>query len=113
MMFTRAATVPLEIAHLGTDGVLHGHSLTAEVWTHDSVDLDVWREQVAEVAARIEGRLEATIHGRTFEDVALTLLTSLPTAHRVVIRLPTRGHAVELCRTSSPSPLVGEGRGEG
>jgi hypothetical protein len=101
MTFARAATVPLEVAHLGTDGVLHGHSLTAEVWTLESVDLDAWRAQVTEAAARIEGRLEATIQGRTFEDVAMTLLTSLPAAHRVVIRLPTRGHTVELCRRRS------------
>ena len=98
MTFTRAATVPLEIAHLGLDGVLHGHSLTAEVWTRDDVDLDAWRALVTEAAGRVEGRLEATIQGRTFEDVAVAMLTSLPTACRVVVRLPTRGHAVELVR---------------
>ena len=99
MSFTRAATVPLEIAHLGLDGALHGHSLTAEVWTRDEVDLDSWRATVGEAAQRVEGRLETTIHGRTFEDVAAALMASLPGAFRVVIRLPTRGHAVDLCRS--------------
>lgn len=28
-----APTVAVEIAHLGTDRVLHGHSLTIEAWT--------------------------------------------------------------------------------
>jgi hypothetical protein len=94
----RAATVPLEIAHLGTDGVLHGHSLLAELWTEAEVDLDHWREEIRVAAATIEGQLEATIKARTFEDVAMTLLTALPAACRVVIRLPTRGHAIELWR---------------
>ena len=97
--FARAATVPLEIAHLGLDGAMHGHSLTAEVWTRDEVDLDAWRAVVSEAAGRVEGHLETTIQGRTFEDVATALLAHLPAACRVVIRLPTRGHAVELSRT--------------
>ena len=98
MKVSRAATVPLEIAHLGTDGRMHGHSLTAEVWTEAEVDLDDWRDQIAVVAAGIEGRLEQTIQGRTFEDVAQTMLDRLPDATRVVVRLPTRGHAVEVIR---------------
>ena len=98
MKVSRAATVPLEIAHLGLDGVLHGHSLTAEVWTEQEVDLDIWRQDVAAAAAAIEGRLEDTISGRTFEAVALALLEQLPMACRVVIRLPTRGHLVEMAR---------------
>ena len=98
MRISRAATVALEIAHLGLDGVLHGHSLTAEVWTESEVDLDLWRETVATAASAIEGRLERTIHGRTFEDVALAFLQRLPDASRVLVRLPTRGHAVEMQR---------------
>lgn len=98
MKFLRAATVPLEIAHLGTDGILHGHSLLAEVWTEAVVDLDVWRDEIRQVAAVIEGQLEATIKGRTFEDVAVEFLNRLPLACRVVVRLPTRGHAIDLSR---------------
>ena len=98
MTISRAATVPLEVAHLGTDGVLHGHSLTAEVWTAAAVDLDAWHAVVAGVVATIEGRLEDTIGGRTFESVAAALLDQLPAATRVVIRLPTRGHLVEMAR---------------
>ena len=94
----RAATVPLEVAHRGLDGSLHGHSLTAEVWTHEVIDLDLWRRQVEAVASQVEGHLESTIGARTFEDVASEILTRLPAAHRVVVRLPTRGHAVEVCR---------------
>jgi hypothetical protein len=97
----RAATIPLEIAHLGTDGVLHGHSLTAEVWTEAEVDLDVWRQQITRATAALSGQLEATIGGRTFEDVASQVLACLPDACRVVIRLPTQGHAVELWRNSN------------
>ncbi|WP_158742807.1 hypothetical protein [Acidisphaera sp. L21] len=94
----RAATVPLEIAHRGVDGVLHGHSLTAEVWTAAAVDLDDWRRAVTAVAAEIEGMLEETIRARTFEDVAEIFLDRLPKSDRVIIRLPTRGHAVEAVR---------------
>ena len=99
MRICRAATVPLEIAHLGTDGVLHGHSLVAELWTEMDLDLDRWREEVAAVAGSIEGRLEATIEARTFEDVALAFLRRLPDACRAVIRLPTRGHVVDVSRS--------------
>ena len=98
MTFRRAATVPLEIAHLGLDGVLHGHSLTAEVWTRAEMDLDAWRAEITAVATELEGRLEETIQGRSFEDVARALLDRLPSADRVVVRLPTRGHVVELDR---------------
>ncbi len=98
MRTSRAATVALEIAHLGLDGLLHGHSLTAEIWTDSEVDLDAWRETIAAAAAIIEGRLERTIEGRTFEDVARAFLDRLPEASRAVIRLPTRGHAVEMTR---------------
>ena len=98
MRIRRAATVALEVAHLGMDGVLHGHSLTAEVWTDAEVDLDSWRLEVAAAATSVEGRLEETIGGRTFEKVALALLDRLPAACRVLMRLPTRGHVVEVAR---------------
>lgn len=91
----RAVTVPLEIAHLGTDGVLHGHSLTVEVWTDRACCLDAWRVRVAEALSEVEGQLEQTIGGRTFEDVATWTLDAVPEATRVVVRLPTRGHVVE------------------
>lgn len=93
--FMRAVTVPLEIAHLGEDGVMHGHSLTLEVWTDRIVCLDAWRTSVTARLAHIEGQLETTISGRTFEDVAEAALESLPDAVRVTVRLPTRGHIVE------------------
>ncbi len=92
----RAATVPVEIAHLGTDGVLHGHSLTIEAWTAADVCLDEWHKSLAKVAATIEGRLETTIGGRTFEDVATNVMKALPGCCEVVIRLPTKGHIVRL-----------------
>ena len=94
-MILRASTVPLEIAHLGTDGVLHGHSLTVEAWTDQPVDLDVWRERIRAVIAPFEGQLERTIGGRTFEDVAEAVLAALPECVRVTLRLPTRGHVVQ------------------
>ena len=94
----RGATVPLEVAHRGLDGRMHGHSLTAEVWTKADVDLEDWRDRIACAAAAIEGELEITIAGRTFEDVAVAVLTRLPEACRVVVRLPTRGHVVEVWR---------------
>ena len=98
MRSARAATVAVEVAHRGVDGRMHGHSLQVEVWTADEVDLDRWREQVAEVAAAIEGQLEDTIAARTFEAVASVFLERLPGANRVVLRLPSRGHAVEMVR---------------
>ena len=97
--FMRAVTVPLKIRHLGDDGVLHGHSLLLEVWTDRIVCLDAWRASVASRLAHIEGQLETTISGRTFEDVAEAALKALPDAVRAVVRIPTRGHAVEVCRT--------------
>ena len=101
MTILRAATVPVEIAHRGLDGVLHGHSLTAEVWTATEVDLDAWKREVAAIASEIEGQVEETIGGRSFEDIAETILTRLPSACRVVIRLPTRGHAIEVTKMSN------------
>ena len=98
MITLRAATVPIEIAHRGLDGVMHGHSLTAEVWTAAEVDLDAWRAMVGSVTAGMEGQLEATIGARTFEGVAASILDRLPDACRVVVRLPTRGHCVEVTR---------------
>ena len=94
----RAATVALEVAHRGLDGTLHGHSLTIEAWTDAMVDLDAWREELEAVAAGIEGLLEQTIGGRTFEAVAGAVLDRLPGCTRVVLRLPTRGHVVEATR---------------
>jgi hypothetical protein len=91
----RAATVALEIAHLGTDGKMHGHSLTVEAWTIEPVDLDAWKARVGAALAEIEGQLEETIGCRTFEDVGAAALEALPEAHRVVVRLPTRGHVIE------------------
>ncbi len=98
MTMLRAATVPIEIAHRGVDGVMHGHSLTAEVWTAAEVDLDAWRETVRAVTHAMEGQLEMTIGVRTFEGVATSILDHLPEACRVVVRLPTRGHCVEAMR---------------
>ncbi len=98
LIFARAATVPLEIAHHGIDGRLHGHSLTVEAWTAHDVDLDVWRARLERVVAAIEGPIERTIGGRTFEDIAAAVLHGLPEADRAVISLPTRGHRVEARR---------------
>lgn len=91
----RAVTVAVEVAHLGTDGVLHGHSLTVEVWTDRACCLDAWKARVAEAVTEIDGQLEQTIGGRTFEDVGAWVLEAVPEAIRVVVRLPTRGHVVE------------------
>jgi hypothetical protein len=98
MRVLRAATVPLEIAHRGDNGVLHGHSVTAEVWTDQNGCLDAWQSRVMTATGGIEGQLEETIGGRTFEDVAFAVLRMLPEAVRVVVRLPTRGHVVEVSR---------------
>ena len=94
-----AVTVPLEIAHCGLDGIMHGHSLSIEVWTTQSMDLDEWREAIRNGIAHIAFKpLEQTIGGRTFEDVAAAVLAALPKASQVCIRLPTQGFAVEACR---------------
>ncbi len=94
----RGSTVAVEVAHRGVDGVMHGHSLTIEAWTDQPVDLDAWRSRLEAVASGIEGQLEETIGGRTFEDVAGAVLDRLPDCVRVVVRLPTRGHVVEAMR---------------
>lgn len=98
MRFMRACTVPLEIAHMGDDGVMHGHSLTVEVWTDRDVCLDAWRAIAVAGLAHIEGQLEVTIGGRTFEDVGAAVMGALPDAVRAVVRIPTRGHSIEVCR---------------
>lgn len=98
MKYARGVTVALEMAHHGMDGKLHGHSLLLEVWTRDELDLDAWKAQVAAVVDQMEGKLEDTIEGRTFEEVGAALLRALPQADRVVVRLPSRGHLVEVCR---------------
>ncbi len=98
MKVMRGCTVPLEIAHLGDDGIMHGHSLTVEVWTDQEVCLDGWRAAAVAGLAHIEGQLEVTIGKRTFEDVGAAVLKALPGAVRAVVRLPTRGHLVEVCR---------------
>lgn len=97
-MILRAATVAVEVAHRSPEGVLHGHSLTVEAWTPRDTCLDAWRGEMAHALAPLEnGPLEKTA-GRTFEDVAMWILERLPDAVRVVVRLPTRGHAVEVSR---------------
>ena len=88
----------MEVAHFGVDGLLHGHSLTAEVWTASTVDLDRWQDTVRLATSGMEGQLEATIGARTLEDVAAAILGALPDACRVVLRLPTRGHCVDFER---------------
>lgn len=97
-MILRTASAPVEIAHCGVDGVLHGHSLIVEATTRDAICLDEWRAQLAECLAGIEGQIERTIGARTFEDVALVVMQRMPAACRVVVRLPTRGHSVEATR---------------
>ena len=94
----RASTVPLEVAHRGVDGLMHGHSLVAEVWTEADVDLDDWCAVLRRATTAMEGQLETTIGARTFEDVAAAILAAVPAACRVVLRLPTRGHCVDLSR---------------
>jgi hypothetical protein len=94
-----SATVPLEVAHRGLDGVLHGHSLSAEVWTDKALDLDRWRERIAQETSHIgKGPLEESIRARTFEDVAKEILRVLPMATKVILHLPTLGHKVEVVR---------------
>ena len=98
-MIRLAATIPLEVAHLGTDGVMHGHSLSAEVWTSRPVDLDAWRAELVAATAHIGFRpLHDSIGGRTFEDVGHAILAAVDGADRVVIRLPTLGHVIEVSR---------------
>jgi hypothetical protein len=75
---------------------LHGHSLTLEVWTDRDVCLDARRADAAIRLAHIEGHLETTIGGRTFEDVGTAAMRALPDAVRIVVRLPTRGHSIEV-----------------
>jgi hypothetical protein len=98
MKFLRAATISLEVAHMGLDGILHGHSLVVEVWTENELCLDAWRARIEERTAYIEGQLEKTISGRTFEDVAVAILSALPEAVRVIVTVPTLGHRVEATR---------------
>lgn len=98
MTRTWTAIVPLEIAHLGLDGVMHGHSLVLEVSAAEWTCLNAWRARVAADIAHIEGQLELTIGGRTFEDVADAVLAAVPAASRVVVRLPTGGSFLEVVR---------------
>jgi hypothetical protein len=98
MNILRAASISLEVAHHSPEGVLHGHSLMVEAWTPDCVCLDAWKAEMTSRLAVFEtGPLEATA-GRTFEDVAIKVLELLPSATRVIVRLPSRGHAVEVTR---------------
>jgi hypothetical protein len=97
-MILRAATVAIEVAHRSPEGVLHGHSLSIEAWTPRDTCLDAWRDEMARALAPLEnGPLENTV-GRTFEDIARHALEVLPDAVRVIVRLPSRGHAVEITR---------------
>src|SRR4051812_49273103 len=98
MTFSRAVTVPLEIAHFGLNGKMHGHSLLVEVWTTKETCLNAFRSEVTAKLAHIEGQLEVTINGRTFEELATAAMTAIPEATRIIIRLPTAGYWVEVCR---------------
>ena len=99
MSIRLAATVAIEIAHSGTDGRMHGHSLAVEVWTSAAICLDAWRAEVAAALEPVDGGvLEDTISGRTFEALGAAVLAALPAARCVVVRLPSRGHVVEVCR---------------
>jgi hypothetical protein len=96
MFFERSVTVPIEIAHHSISGALHGHTLMVEVWTRANVDLDAWKEKVSAAVAFMEnGPLEQTV-GRTFEEVAVFIFTKVPGVSRVAVRLPSRGHSVEV-----------------
>lgn len=96
--FSYCATVPIEIAHHGIDGSLHGHTLVAEVWTHIAVDLDCWKKAVEGHVEPLERDKLENIAGRTFEDVVGFIFTQCPDAYKVTIRLPSRGHAIEAVR---------------
>jgi hypothetical protein len=99
LRFERAASTSLEIAHHGTDGKPHGHSLILEVWTFEDTCLDTWRDRITAATRFIgDGFLEDTIGGRTFEDVASAVLRVLPEASRLTLRLPSLGHAIEARR---------------
>lgn len=99
VLCNRAATVSLEIAHRGENGIMHGHSLSAEVWTTKDTCLDAWKAEITAAVAHINlGQLEETIHARTFEDVARAILDALPDAWQVFIRLPSYGHVVHAFR---------------
>ena len=96
MTILLAVTVPVEIAHRGVNEIMHGHSLTLEVWTDRSVDLDAFVADVKEAVAHIDhGPLEDTIGARTFEDVAAAVARCTQ-AKRVVVRLPTKGYVIDL-----------------
>lgn len=96
--FARGVTIPLEIAHHSVNGALHGHTLLIEVWTRADADLDTLKDTLtARLAFMENGTLEQHV-GRTFEDVARRVLAEIPAADRVVVRLPSRGHAVEAIR---------------
>lgn len=100
MTFWRAATVSLEIAHRGENGVLHGHSLSVEVLTHKDTCLDVWKAEVTAALAYINlGQLEETIKARTFEDVIEAIFDALPDASHVSLRLPSYGHVIHATRS--------------
>ena len=100
MKTTIAATAPLEIAHKGLDGVLHGHSLSVEAWTERPLDLDEWRARIAAGIAHIgRGTLEETIGGRTFEEVGAAgtgLVAHLTPAQARRLRLALRSALKEL-----------------
>lgn len=96
--FARGVTIPVEIAHYSVNGALHGHTLMIEVWTRVDIDLDVLKATLtARLSFMEDGTLEQNV-GRTFEDVAARVLAEIPAADRVIVRLPSRGHAVEATR---------------
>lgn len=93
---TRSVTVPIEVAHRSVEGHIHGHTLTAEVVTAEMVDLDVLQARLAKAVKPLENGFLENIAGRTFEDVAAFVQRAMPGVSCVIIRLPSRGHAITL-----------------
>jgi hypothetical protein len=95
VQFLRGVEVPVEIGHHSVTGALHGHTLIVQVWTPADVDLDAFKADVVRDLAFMEDGLLEDIVGRTFEDVARSVLSTIKSAVRVRVSLPSRGHAIE------------------
>jgi hypothetical protein len=95
----RAVTVEVEVAYRGTDGALHGHSLTVEVWTDRPCCPDAWKARVVEALSEAEVSVLGT-PCTPLEGLAAAALDAIPEAFKAVVRLPTRGHVVECERSA-------------
>lgn len=95
----RSVTVNAECAHYDAGGALHGHSYVVECWTPEEVDMVSFAGSVRAVAAKVDHTLlEQSVGDPTMESLGIWFLDQDSRMSRVVVRRPTIGFAVEVCR---------------